>query len=364
MTNNAFIEAARGGRNEFWRYLVTVLLSGALVLSSGLCIGLGLVLATGNPDLFALPETVFLGFNLLPFGFILIGVWMGMALLHKRRFFSLINPLEGRFNWRRFWLSAGLWLALAAASDGILSLLQPGNYVFAFDPARFLPFLLVALLLFPVQIAAEEVLFRGYLTQGFGRMGGFWLAWLAPSILFALLHGANPEVGEFGVWTTLPAYLIIGLLLGWVTLRSESLELALGLHLANNLYSALVITFPGSALPAPALFTIQRVEPVTILVSAAAGALIYLALLGLLGRGFFRKGLLGTAVLGMVLLLAAWGGSGGASEPGAARMVARASAPQESSVSYRQTAGIPGVFTGIETFKIDKQNKDPLEGNR
>ena len=71
-------------------------------------------------------------------------------------------------------------------------------------------------------MASEELLFRGYLTQAFGLPGGFWAAWLVPGVWFGLLHFANPEVSAYGVLMTMPIYIDMGLLLGWVTLRSAA----------------------------------------------------------------------------------------------------------------------------------------------
>ncbi len=293
MAPNLYIEAARAGRNAFWQYLLTILLVCVFVLGSGVVIVLAAVLFTGSLDLAALPPALFLALNMVPFFFVLGVLAVALPVLHRRPFFSLINPLAGRFRWSRFFLSAGLWLALSAAADLFLALLRPGNYVFVFEPQRLLPYLLVAVLLIPFQAAAEELLFRGYLTQGLGLAGGFWVAWLVPSLLFGLLHGANPEVGAYGVLLTLPLYIITGLLLGWITLRSESLELAIGLHIANNLYGTLLVTFPSSALPSPALFRVQAYDPLLVLVVFCALSMIYLLLLHLTGKDFFRKGLFG-----------------------------------------------------------------------
>lgn len=301
MNPNLFIEAARAGRNEFWRYFLTILLAGAFALGGGVAVVLAAFLFTGSLDLAALPPAQFLALNILPF-FLILGVLAAaLPLLHGRPFFSLINPLTGRFHWPRFFLSAGLWLLLSAISDMIMALIRPGNYVFVFEPESLLPYLIAAVLLIPFQSAAEELLFRGYLTQGLGLAGGFWMAWLVPSLFFGLLHGANPEVGAYGVLLTLPLYIGTGLLLGWITLRSESLELALGLHIANNLYGTLLVTFPSSALPSPALFRVQVYDPLIVLVMFFLMAAVYLLLLHLLGKGFFRKALLGSLAL-LVLL--------------------------------------------------------------
>jgi len=264
------------------------LLFTALVLFGGTCLGIAAFAAVGSLDLSRLPEALVLVISLLPFGFGILGLWIGMRVLHKRPFSSLIYPL-GHFRWGLYALSAGLWLALSAAGDMVLALLQPGNYVFTFEPARFWPYALVAVLLLPVQVAAEELLFRGYLTQGFGLAWGRWAAWLIPAVMFGLLHGFNPEVGAYGLLLMMPIYIGIGLVLGWITLRSAGLEAALGLHLANNLYGTLLVTAPSSALPAPGLFRIQQYDALATLVVFVVMALAFVGLFAFTNGKLERK---------------------------------------------------------------------------
>jgi uncharacterized protein len=82
-----------------------------------------------------------------------------------------------------------------------------------------------------------------------------------PAVLFGLLHGVNPEIEAFGFRTMMVYYIGMGLFLGWITLKSAGLELAIGLHIANNLYASLMITFPESAIPSPALFSLREFDP-------------------------------------------------------------------------------------------------------
>lgn len=276
---NEYIAAARSGQNSFWRYLLTVLLVIFLVLAGGVCLTIpAVVVSGGSPDLPAyLPGPLFLALNLAPFAFIPLALFIGVRLLHRRPFLSLINP-RLRFDWGRFWLGAGLWLALNVAYNLVFAALKPGYYTWSFNPLAFLPFLLVSLLLIPVQAGAEELLFRGYLTQGFGLLR-WWLGWLVPSAAFGLLHMANPEVGSFGLGLTLPVYVGMGLLLGWVTLRTGSLEVALGVHILNNLYASLVTTFPSSALQTEAMFTIRQYDPLAELAGFAVLAVVFAAAL-------------------------------------------------------------------------------------
>lgn len=289
MTLPPFLSAARAGHNDPWRYIFTLLLSGFLLVSGTSLVLAYVLISRGVHDLNALPEPVLLSAELIPMAFLLAGLWVGMRWLHHRPFFTLIRPPGTRFRWGAFGLSALAWLALSAAGDVAMALANPGNYVFHFDPLRFWPYALAAVLLLPVQVAGEELVFRGYLTQGFGLLGGFWPALLVPGILFGLLHSFNPEVGTYGFLLTIPVYIGLGLVLGGVTLRTSGLEMALGLHLANNLYAALLVTFSSSVLPSPALFRIQQYSaPGALLIFAVTGSL-YLLIVFRAGRGYFTS---------------------------------------------------------------------------
>ena len=70
---------------------------------------------------------------------------------------------------------------------------------------------------------------------------------LVTSVLFGLMHAANPEVEKMGFIIML-YYIGTGLFLGILTLMDEGLELALGFHAANNLIGALLLTSDWSAL--------------------------------------------------------------------------------------------------------------------
>lgn len=109
---------------------------------------------------------------------------------------------------------------------------------------------IVILIFIPFQVAFEEFIFRGYLMQGSILLFKYrWVALLLTGFAFGLLHGSNPEVDRFGFWVAMPQYILMGLLLGLVAIWDDGLELALGLHLANNVISSLVVTHDASALP-------------------------------------------------------------------------------------------------------------------
>lgn len=278
---NRFLAQAERGQNQIWRYILTILAIIIISIGAQLFAAVAAFLIEGTLNLTELsPQALFL-VTLAPFPFALLGLAGGLSLLHKRPFVTLLNP-SGTVAWKKIVFSGLFWFALSAVSDLILAAIDPGNYTWTFDLAKFLPFLVISAVLIPIQTSAEEFIFRGYLTQWAGLYSRrLWFPLVAPSIVFMLLHSFNPEVGAYGTLLTMPVYLGMGLLLGWLTLRSQSLELALGLHAANNLYAALIVTFPNSSLISPALFTMETYKPeagliVFILISALFIGGIYL----------------------------------------------------------------------------------------
>jgi abortive infection protein len=61
-------------------------------------------------------------------------------------------------------------------------------------------------------------------------------------------------VERFGFWVAMPQYILMGLILGFVAIMDDGLELALGLHLSNNVISSIIVTHDSSALQTHALF--------------------------------------------------------------------------------------------------------------
>lgn len=284
---NPFLDLAKDGRNEFWRYLLTIALMIAASFWVSLVASLAAILINGT-DLNQYPPLAMLLLGTSPFPFTLLVLWFGVRFLHKRPFRSLVTPFK-QVRWKQLFISALLWFLLAGISDLVLSFLQPDNYHWSLDFSRIIPYLLVTLVVIPIQTSTEEFIFRAYLPQGITRFTpGFWLPWIIPAVVFGLLHSLNPEVDTYGFLLTIPFYIGFGLLLGWITLRSRSLELALGLHLANNLYASLIVTFPGSALPSPALFTIQSYDAALSLVVWAVMSIIYLLVLFLVFPHWFN----------------------------------------------------------------------------
>ncbi|MEZ5107100.1 MAG: type II CAAX endopeptidase family protein [Draconibacterium sp.] len=80
----------------------------------------------------------------------------------------------------------------------------------------------------------EESIFRGIILNGFRRNYNSFVAVLMSALLFALFH-LNP-------WQ-FPATFILGLLLGWMVIRTNSIIVAILGHSINNFLVLLNITF-------------------------------------------------------------------------------------------------------------------------
>ena len=154
--------------------------------------------------------------------------------------------------------------------------LYPGRYIWTLNLRRFIPFSFLALILIPIQASAEELFFRGYLLQSVGlRLRNIWILSAISGFLFMLPHFLNPEArvnyGLMGFY-----YFFIGAVMAFVTLRDGRLELAIGLHTANNLFSALVANYSVTVLPTPSMFTVKELDAVYSVIAATVGLLVFM----------------------------------------------------------------------------------------
>jgi len=259
MIENLYLAQAQNGKNRWWRYLLGIL--AVLILWQ---VGAGIliipVLIQNQGDLPEKPTPVSFALLLLGFGYLLLGTWAVNRVLHGRSVLSLTTALD-RVNWKRIFFAAAIWMVAMSLVAVVEAVLYPGRYVLNSNPAAVLPYFLLGLVLIPIQTSAEEYFFRGYLLQASSLLFGnpFVLA-LVNGILFALPHLFNPEVGVMGVGLSVAFYAAMGFFLTLLTLRSQGLELALGIHAANNFFTAVFANYVTTALPSESLFVIQTLD--------------------------------------------------------------------------------------------------------
>jgi membrane protease YdiL (CAAX protease family) len=263
------------GRNGWWRYILgallvqTVFLLGSFVISA---------LMSGQP----LGHVGDFVASNVDFMLLILGTWMLHVFWHRRPWRTLITTRQS-ISWRRIVQGAAVWGVIMLCSVVIQSVLFPERYVWTFDAQRWLLFFILALLLTPIQCAAEEVFFRGYLLQAFGRISRHPLvAASLSSVMFTLPHLANPEVTANGMWIMVVTYFAMGLFFALVALRDARLELSIGAHTANNFFLMVFFGYKDSPLPASAMFTTQAYDPVFSLVSVVVSSWVFYA-------WFFRR---------------------------------------------------------------------------
>jgi len=290
MDMNTYLDLARQGKNEWWRYLLAVpVILFAWQLVGGVPILLLIIWVTldGNPATAFHQDGTFSGVSLnLSFTTLMLaswafvaGIFLAVRFIHQRRFLSLVTPSRS-LDWRRLFQGFSVWFGLVALFALLEAFLYPGRYVLTLNLRTYIPFIFLALILIPIQTSAEELFFRAYLLQGFGlRNRNIWTLSFLSGFIFMLPHLLNPEAKLNYLLMGL-SYFSIGALLAYITLRDGSLELALGVHAANNLFTVLFANAVVTALPSPSMFTVMKLDvvysTVTILVACLVFALIFL----------------------------------------------------------------------------------------
>jgi membrane protease YdiL (CAAX protease family) len=193
-------------------------------------------------DIFkTIPSNLRLFLLLLSFVFVLPGIWLVVKKLHDLPVMSVLSSRK-KIDLERVLYSFMLWGTVVSAFVFLEYSLNPENYVFNFKVKEFLILAVIAILFIPIQTSVEEIVFRGYLMQGFGHwLNSRFMALFLTSTVFGSLHLANPEITALG-YEFVILYITVGFVLGIMTLMDEGLELALGFHAANNLIVALLLT--------------------------------------------------------------------------------------------------------------------------
>lgn len=246
-----FIEQGISSDNKFWKYIV-----GSIIIVLASTVGqIPLLLAViakslsegkGIPEnqddimkVFDSNTTLFL--ILISFVFAVAGVLLVIRFLHKQTLMTIVSS-RNKIDWNRVFLSFGLWSMITIVSTVLLYYTHPEYFAINFQPIPFLILAIIAVLLIPIQTTCEELVFRGYLMQGFANLAqNKWFPLLMTSAIFGTMHIFNPEVTKVG-YIILVYYIGTGLFLGIITLMDEGMELAIGFHAANNLIGALLVT--------------------------------------------------------------------------------------------------------------------------
>ena len=270
-----FLEQANEGKNDIGRWFAMLIV---LLIATQLFGAMPLQLLitsrmSENPALQPNPENhldlsaydigPITGFILVMIPFVLGLVTMLLMIrpIHERPMLSVITAFP-RFRWEKFFWGAKIWLILITTFSLIATITGFQKIELQFNPGTLIKLLGFSILLIPLQAGFEEVLFRGYLMQGFSRLFKYkWLTLLLTSLMFGGLHYFNPEVKESGALIILPQYILVGIVFGVCTIMDEGIEMAWGMHTINNIFLVIFITQDSSAIQTPSLFRITEFNP-------------------------------------------------------------------------------------------------------
>ncbi|MEX5730092.1 membrane protease YdiL (CAAX protease family) [Rhodovulum iodosum] len=183
-------------------------------------------------------QTLFLLATFLGMG---LGVVVATQAMHFRGVETLFGPR--RETMRDFFRTLQILVPVYALLLAIGWLIERPEANLA--PGRWLMLLPIALPLLFVQIASEEMLFRGYLQQQLAARFAARVVWMGlPAVLFSALH-YNPEAGMTNVFVLI-SILIFALAAADLTERTGSLGAAMGWHFVNNFGSLLVLSVKGT----------------------------------------------------------------------------------------------------------------------
>jgi membrane protease YdiL (CAAX protease family) len=277
--NNLFLNSGYvSGLNDWWIYVITILFTILCYVCAPAITSLhllakafenGITLDELSQDQNKLFDYRFIGVdrNLILIALLgifviaFLGFYAALRKIHKKTLISVITGYE-KFRYKRFWFAFLIWGVIMAVCTLTSYFFNLEDLKVDFDLQGFTISFLMLLFLMPIQTGFEELFFRGYLVQGLSLIfkNGI-IPVIITSILFGLAHLSNPEVKEYGWVLMLSYYIFFALFMGCLTLLDEGLELALGLHFANNFISSILVNSSGSVLKTYSIFSSNTENP-------------------------------------------------------------------------------------------------------
>jgi len=235
---NKFLENASQGKNEWWRYLLTVVV---MIVCAGLfsLTFAKVVMPQVKSHFQKTPFIELLVTQIALLGtflFILFGLSIMIKKIHKRNFTTLLSVRQ-KFSWKLWWSGFILWAPFIILLSFTFNYNDFERFLsYRFSNAQIGYLLLVGLLCIGVQSTTEEILFRGYALQGISRkINKKMLLVSLNSLIFGLLHMG------YGFESLIESF-AFGLIMSLIVIHIERIEFVSGVHTANNLI--LISFFP------------------------------------------------------------------------------------------------------------------------
>ena len=218
------------GKNRGWIRILLILIPYIIIFS--LFQVLGMYLAGKNLTDLSIPDTpfqTFIGSLFGMFGTLLV-LWFFMKYVDKEKFVNLGLHIKNRK--KDFIVGIGLGILVMGIGYELLLLLNEISFdKIVFEPVN----ILISIALFTSVAIMEEFLFRGYILRNLMISFNKYIALIISSVLFALLHGMNPNMDGFSAMSLFLA----GILLGISYVYTKNLWFPVALHLSWNLFQTL-----------------------------------------------------------------------------------------------------------------------------
>ena len=237
-----------------WIIALVLIISVWLVFGSQLTTLLG-----GLVEYFNVTPTPLLHYLLQHIHFILLALVLGIFIrwVVKRPLKVFVTD-SSTFRWPLFFFSYGVWTVAIAL---FMLILSPSSITYS--PPKSLSsrllFMAVALVVTPLQSYIEELLFRiTFWRMLEGRLKSNLLISVLSGLFFTLFHLFNVEVTQAPIKIIpLLYYFLAGFVFMMMTTNHQGGEAAIGAHVANNLFLALIVNYQGSSLTSDAWFTLE-----------------------------------------------------------------------------------------------------------
>ena len=267
----SFIEKSFTGKNQWYLYICSLLIIFIATQIGSIPFSLvkiwenkDVVLSSGgqmdnlqlNLSISSLSD---LALVLLSFVVGFFAIFFVVKYVHNKKYTDIVTG-RNKIDYGRILFAIAVWGGISLVVVFLpLCFSLNASLVYQFDIEKFIPLLIISLLLFPFQIGFEELLFRGYLMQwSIVLFKSPWVALVLTSILFGVMHMNNPEVAKFGTTLMLPQYIIMGFILGYLAVKDNGLELSIGMHLVNNVFLALIISADYAVFQTDSIFRLEN----------------------------------------------------------------------------------------------------------
>lgn len=262
MSRITFLDNASQGKNDWWRYILTIIINlvGPIVLAVLITIILDSLLYTGSDvasstsNFFLSPLFgILLSLVLTVISFMIF--YLCMRFIHGKKLISLINTTSN-VSWKKILKGFGLSLVLMAFGALIYSIIDPGSFEVTFNPNNFVFILALVLIIAPIT-AFTSKLFLGYLLQGAGLISKKPIVPLLITSLILII----PALSTYGsdsvsILNGVIMAFIWVMAMGTIVLGENRLETVVGIETGTIIFLS-VVANPYGLQTVPSILTIH-----------------------------------------------------------------------------------------------------------